>query len=64
MQHQVLETDEKLDHSLKLFYGTTMHYLTNCHNQWSGMKAMAELPSRAEKAEPDIVFSCICSNVL
>ena len=26
------------------------------------MKATAELPSRAEKAEPDIVFSCICSN--
>ena len=25
------------------------------------MKATAELPSRAEKAEPDIVF-CICSN--
>ena len=28
----------------------------------SGMKATAELPSRAVKAEPDIVFSCICSN--
>ena len=26
------------------------------------MKATAELPSRVEKAEPDIVFSCICSN--
>ena len=26
------------------------------------MKATAELPSRAEKAEPVIVFSCICSN--
>ena len=29
---------------------------------WSGMKATAELPIRAEKAEPVIVFSCICSN--
>ena len=28
----------------------------------SGMKATAELPSRAKKAEPDIVFSLICSN--
>ena len=26
------------------------------------MKATAELPSRAEKGEPDIMFSCICSN--
>ena len=26
------------------------------------MKATAELPSRAEKAEPAIMFSCICSN--
>ena len=26
------------------------------------MKATAELPSRVEKAEPEIVFSCICSN--
>ena len=26
------------------------------------MEATAELPSRAEKAEPDIVFSSICSN--
>ena len=26
------------------------------------MKATAELQSRPEKAEPDIVFSCICSN--
>ena len=26
------------------------------------MKATAELPSQAEKSEPDIVFSCICSN--
>ena len=27
------------------------------------MKAMAELPSRVEKKnEPDIAFSCICSN--
>ena len=28
----------------------------------SGKKATAELLSRAEKAEPDTVFSCICSN--
>ena len=28
----------------------------------SGMKATAELPSRAEKAEPAEVFSCIYSN--
>ena len=28
------------------------------------MKATAELPSRAEKAYPDIVFSCICSKIL
>ena len=28
----------------------------------SGMKATAELPSRAEKAEPDLVFTYICSN--
>ena len=27
-----------------------------------GMKATAELPSRAEKANPAIKFSCICSN--
>ena len=26
------------------------------------MKATAELSSRAEKAKPDIVLSCICSN--
>ena len=26
------------------------------------MKATAELPSPAEKAEPDMGFSCICSN--
>ena len=26
------------------------------------MKATAELPSRAEKAKPDTMFSCICSN--
>ena len=30
--------------------------------RWSGMKATAELPSQAKKAESDIVFSCICSN--
>ena len=34
----------------------------NLVSNWSGMKATAELPSRAEKAEPDIMFSCICSN--
>ena len=37
-----------------LTYGVT--------RQRSGMKATAELPSRAEKAEPAILFSFICSN--
>ena len=32
------------------------------HVWGAGMKATTELPSRAEKAEPAIVLSCICSN--
>ena len=46
----------------KSFLSVAMHTMKEVQYLRSGMKATAELPSRAEKAEPDIVFSCICSN--